>query len=73
VSGAGQMKIRIDIDGAAIVATLDDNDTARDFVSLLPLTLTLEDYASTEKIADLPRRLFTNGAPAGTDSQRPFY
>ena len=60
------MKIRLDVDGAAVAATLDDNDTARDFASQLPLTLTLEDYASAEKIADLPRRLSTNGAPAGT-------
>jgi len=38
---------------------LRDNKTARDFVSQLPLTLTLEDYASTEKISDLPKRLST--------------
>jgi hypothetical protein len=25
----------------------------------------LEDYAATEKVSDLPRRLSTNGAPAG--------
>jgi hypothetical protein len=29
--------------------------------------LTLEDYAATEKISDLPRRLSTEGAPAGSD------
>lgn len=61
------MKIRITIDGTPITATLEDNATARDFASLLPLTLTLEDYASTEKISDLPRRLSTEGAPAGAD------
>ena len=61
------MKIRITIDGTPITATLADNATARDFVSLLPLTLTLEDYASTEKVSDLPRRLSTDGAPAGAD------
>jgi len=31
------------------------------------LTLTLEDYASTEKIGYLPRKLSTAGAPAGID------
>lgn len=36
-------------------------------MGLLPLTLTLEDYASTEKISDLPKRLSTQGAPAGID------
>lgn len=45
------VKIRIDVEGAAITATLEDNETARDFVSLLPLAITLEDYASTEKLA----------------------
>jgi hypothetical protein len=60
------MKIRITIQGAPATATLEDTETARDFASLLPLTLTLEDYAATEKISDLPRTLSTKGAPAGT-------
>ena len=38
-----------------------------DFVSLLPLTLALEDYASTEKISDLPKRLSTEDAPSDSD------
>ena len=59
--------MRIDIEGAAITATLLDTATARDFASLLPLTLTLNDYAATEKIGDLPRRLSTEGAPLGSD------
>lgn len=61
------MKIQINIDGQRITATLADGATSRDFVSLLPLTLTLRDYASTEKISELPRRLSTDGAPAGVD------
>jgi hypothetical protein len=61
------VKIRMDVAGTSITATLDDNDTARDFASLLPLTLTLRDYAATEKISDLPRRLSTKDAPAGTE------
>src|SRR3954452_16429950 len=61
------MKIRVDIEGAAITATLLDTATARDFASLLPLALTLNDYAATEKISDLPRRLSTEGAPLGSD------
>jgi len=61
------MKIQIMIDGKPITATLQDNATSRDFLSLLPLTLTLKDHASTEKVSDLPRRLSTAGAPAGAD------
>jgi hypothetical protein len=61
------MKIRLTINGNAVTATLIDNATARDFLTLLPMTLTLEDYASTEKINYLPRKLSTAGAPAGSD------
>ncbi|WP_085318280.1 cyclophilin-like fold protein [Derxia lacustris] len=59
------MKIRLILDGRTLTATLDDTPTARDFAALLPLRLRLDDYAATEKIADLPRKLTTEGAPAG--------
>ena len=58
------MKIRLKLEHATINATLDDNATSRDFVALLPLSLTLTDYAQTEKISNLPKRLSTQGAPA---------
>ncbi len=61
------MKISMDVEGTEVTATIDDNATSRDFVSLLPLTLTLKDYAETEKISDLPKRLSTEGAPPGSD------
>jgi hypothetical protein len=61
------MKIRIDVDGTRATATLDDNATSRDFISLLPLTLTLDDYNGTEKISDLPKKLSTTDAPPGVD------
>ena len=67
-NGRGEgMKIRMDVEGTEVTATLDDNAAARDFASLLPLTLTLKDYAETEKVSDLPKRLSTEGAPPGTD------
>jgi hypothetical protein len=62
------MKIRLGIEGTPFSATLDDTEAARDFASLLPLTLTLEDYAKTEKIAYLPRKLSTAGAPRGIEA-----
>jgi hypothetical protein len=61
------MKISIKIQDRIITATLSDNATARDFAFLLPMTVTLNDYASTEKVSDLPRRLSTQGAPEGSD------
>lgn len=63
------MKIRILTGDTVVPVTLEDNATARDFVSLLPLTLTLEDYAATEKVATLPRKLTTQGAPEGTAAE----
>src|SRR5690348_11168215 len=58
------MKIRIEIEGTTLTGTLLDNATARDFAALLPMTLTLKDYATNEKISDLPRKLSADGAPA---------
>ena len=61
------MKIRIKLENKTLTATLDDNATTRDFVALLPLTVTLKDYNRTEKISDLPKKLSTEGAPPGSD------
>jgi len=60
------MKICLELDGKNLPATLNDSAAARDLAALLPLTLTLKDYAATEKISDLPRGLSTTAAPAGT-------
>jgi hypothetical protein len=63
----GGMKIRLRVGDKVFTATLVESETARDFISLLPLTLTLRDYAGTEKISDLPKRLSTKDAPSGSD------
>jgi hypothetical protein len=61
------LKIRLTINGKIVTATLADNTTAKDFYSLLPLNLVLDDYAATEKISYLPRKLSTGGVAAGKD------
>jgi len=61
------MKLKITTGSTVLTATMLDNATSRDFMSLLPLTLTLKDYAGTEKISDLPRKLSTQGAPSGSN------
>ena len=63
------MKIQLTVNDRKVIATLIDSPTTRDFVSLLPLTLTLEDYAGTEKIAYLSRKLSKEDAPAGIDPE----
>lgn len=62
---AGKLRIRITTKATTTVAMLEPHASARDFQSLLPLSVTLEDYASTEKIAYLPRKLMIQGAPEG--------
>jgi len=59
------MKIRIHVDGQVVTATLYDNASARDFAALLPLSLTLTDYARIERIAYLPRKLTPEAGAAG--------
>src|SRR5437868_11943519 len=54
------MKIRLTLDNSkAITATLIDSETTRDFVSLLPLTLTMNDLFGREKFGHLPRAIST--------------
>ncbi|MFG2576172.1 cyclophilin-like fold protein [Streptomyces sp. NPDC048481] len=57
------MTIRVTLDGRPAEATLNGSPAASDFAALLPLTLQLEDFHSTERVADLPRKLDTSGAP----------
>lgn len=59
------MKIQMSVNGAVIAtATLDSHDNAVDFAAMLPLDLHFTDYVATEKIADLPRKVSVQGAPA---------
>ena len=46
----------------------EDNPAVRDFLSMLPLTLTLEEFAGREKIAYPPRELAPAGSP-GSDPE----
>jgi hypothetical protein len=64
------MKVEFAFGAHVFTASLYDNPSARDFASMLPLQLTIEDYSNNEKIAHLPRKLseagsgpFANEAP----------
>ena len=52
-----EMKIKITISGKTLTATVADNPTARDFVALLPLKLSMNDLFGREKYGDLPRAI----------------
>lgn len=58
-------RIKLTVDGNEIFVNLDDNQASREFLGMLPLTLTFEDFNSTEKIATLPDELSTEGLPSG--------
>jgi hypothetical protein len=63
------MRIRIEFKGQSMTATLYDNPSARDFASMLPLDLTIDDFSTNEKIAYLPRKLTEEGnAPFGNEA-----
>ena len=60
------MRIRIKIADKVVIASVADNGTARDFVSLLPLSVSMNDLFGREKYADLPKALSENGPRKNT-------
>ena len=51
------MKIKLRIKDRVLTATLTNSKTTQDFVSLLPLTLTMDDLFGREKFGHLPRAI----------------
>lgn len=60
-------RVRLSFNGNEIIVTMYDNPASRDFLSMLPLTLTFEDFNNKEKISNLPRNLVAEGAPPAID------
>jgi hypothetical protein len=63
-NAAREARVRITIGDRSIEAILADSDAARDFASLLPLTLAMNDLFRREKFAMLPRAISPNRASA---------
>ena len=55
------MKINIKIGGKTLTASLANNATAQDFVSVLPLNVSMSDLFGREKYGDLPKALSEHG------------
>jgi hypothetical protein len=55
------VKINIRIGGKILGAVVADNATARDFVSVLPLNVSMKDLFGREKYGDLPKALSEKG------------
>ena len=60
------MNLKLSVGRNVATATLVDSGAARDFVSLLPLTLTMNDLFKREKFGHLPRALAGDGEGART-------
>lgn len=60
-------KLLIEVGGKTLTATMFDSAATKDLLAQLPLTLTLNDFNGTEKIANPPKKLSTSGAPDGFD------
>lgn len=56
------MRLRFVFADQDFTATLEDNPSARDLFSMLPLDLKIADYSTNEKIAYLPRKLTEEGS-----------
>ena len=60
------IRIKLTFNNKEIIVRMNDNKAARDFIELLPLKLDFRDYAGTEKVSDLPKKLSKDGAPSGS-------
>ncbi|MEV8176366.1 cyclophilin-like fold protein [Microbacterium sp. NPDC079176] len=61
--------VRFTSDRTSVDVTIgEDNPAVRDFLAMLPLELTVEEFAGAEKIAYLPRELSYEGSP-GSDPE----
>jgi hypothetical protein len=60
------VKISLTVGDTVLTATMIDNETTRDFISLLPLTLQMNDLFNREKYAHLPRAISEGGGRQNT-------
>lgn len=63
------MKIKFRVNQQELEATLNSSNAAKDFYALLPLTVSLSDFAHEEKVCDLPGRLNVDDSPSGCSAK----
>jgi hypothetical protein len=59
------MDVYFELAETNVVILLDNHNTSRDLLTLLPQKLEFEDYGKTEKISYLPRKLTIKDSPEG--------
>lgn len=67
IQEASAPKIKLRFNNEEVLVKLEQNAATQDLIAALPLTLTFEDYAGTEKISYLPKKLSTTATGAGID------
>jgi hypothetical protein len=55
-------RLRITIGSRVLSAVLYDNPSARDFITLLPVTVTMHEFRNREKYGRLPQSLVRGGS-----------
>ena len=66
-TSAAPLKIRLLFADQEAVVRLDNHPAVQDFLSMLPLTVSFEDYNNIEKIGYLPRKLRDKDSPSSCD------
>ena len=61
------MRIKLIFGDQELIVNMYDNPTSREFLDQLPLTITFNDFANSEKISVLNKKLTTKNAPIGCD------
>lgn len=59
-------KIKLIFDNKEVIVNMYDNPMSRDFLTMLPITSTFEDFNGEEKISYLPRKLNSDSTPSNS-------
>lgn len=63
-----QMKVKIQIGDKTFTAKLEDNDTAKEFAQMLPISVEMRDYGGFEKVGSLGRTITSNDSQTTTSA-----
>lgn len=61
-------RIRLSFNDEEMIVNMKDNQSAKDFLSMLPLNLKFEDYNGAEKVSYLPRKINITNATSGIEA-----
>ncbi len=66
ITPMANVKIKITVNSQTFTATLADNNSAKGFKEMLPLTINMKELNGNEKYYDFPNSLPTNSSHPGT-------